>query len=169
MRFAQAQEAISIAEGPLRNEFKQSGMIFPAMIEATIRASELLGPVVIFPEMPEHFDKRVLNRQSTVDCSHKQVHEWRARRNADTQAAKAAVAAKKITAADLEKKLCDRMRNCKDGAGEADADGFIQFKCKCKESKTFSSAKEFKSHEKLSKHKKAFGKVNERGDYVPDN
>ena len=55
---------------------------------------------------------------------------------------------------------------CKDGEGIVDCNGFTQFKCKCKDSRTFSSAKEFKAHENLKQHKCAFGKVDENGDYV---
>ena len=37
---------------------------------------------------------------------------------------------------------------------------------KCKDSRTFCSAKEFKAHENLKQHKTEFGKVEENGDYV---
>jgi hypothetical protein len=163
---SEATEAIKIAEGPCRDEFRRAGMILPDFTVTAVQANEMLGPVVVFPEIPANFDKRVLNRQSTTDMSHKQVHAWRARRVADVQAAEAAKASRKATAAELERKLGQRMMACKDGAGEVDENGFMHFKCKCKDSRTFSSTKEFKAHENLKQHKSEFGKVDAFGDYV---
>jgi hypothetical protein len=141
-------------------------MILPDAIVAAVEASEILGSIVVFPEIPANFDKRVLNRQSTTDMSHKQVHAWRARRITNVQAAEAARASRKATAAELERKLGQRMSRCKDGEGLVDSNGFTQFKCKCKDPRTFSSAKEFKAHENLKQHKFVYGKVDENGDYV---
>jgi hypothetical protein len=53
---------------------------------------------------------------------------------------------RKATAAELDRKLGQRMSHCKDGEGIVDANGFTHFKCKCKDSRTFSSAKEFEAH-----------------------
>ena len=162
----EANEAIRIAEGPCRDIFRRDGMILPDATVAAVEASEILGPIVVFPEIPANFDKRVINRQSTTDLSHKEVHAWRARRIAEVQASEEAKASRKATAAELERKLGQRMSICKDGEGIVDCNGFTQFKCKCKDSRTFSSAKEFKAHENLKQHKCAFGKVDENGDYV---
>ena len=162
----EADEAIRIAEGPCRDIFRRDGMILPDATVAAVEASEILGPIVVFPEIPANFDKRVINRQSTTDLSHKEVHAWRARRVAEAQAAEEAKASRKATAAELERKLGQRMSQCKDGEGIVDANGFTHFKCKCKDSRTFCSAKEFKAHENLKQHKAEFGKVDENGDYA---
>ncbi len=162
----EADEAISIAEGPCRDIFWRDGMILPDATVAAVKASEILGPIVVFQEIPANFDKRVINRQSTTDLSHKEVHAWRARRVAEAQAAEEAKASRKANAAELERKLGQCMSQCKDGEGIVDANGFTYFKCKCKDSRTFCSAKEFKAHENLKQHKTEFGKVDENGDYV---
>jgi len=59
-----------------------------------------------------------------------------------------------------------RMKTCKYGEALVDANGFSNFKCKCKDPTTFCSAKEFKAHENLKQHRSEFGKVDENGDYV---
>ena len=111
----EANEAIRIAEGPCRDIFRRDGMIFPDATVAGVEASEILGPIVVFPEIPADLDKRVLNRQSTSDLSHKEVHAWRSRRIAEVQASEEAKASRKATAAELERKLGQRRKKYMQG------------------------------------------------------
>ena len=79
---------------------------------------------------------------------------------------------RKATAAELDRKLGQRMCTHESLQGRrrhrciVDANGFTHFKCKCKDSRTFSSAKEFEAHENLKQRKCEFGKVDENGDDV---
>ena len=67
---AEAKEAVRIAEGPLRDIGEQRGVIWAKQVLAAIEASPILDPVVQLPEIPDDFEMRRWNMQSTMDLSH---------------------------------------------------------------------------------------------------
>ena len=152
---AEAREALQIAEGPVRQIGERRGIIWAEEIMAAIQESDLLGPVVELPEIPEHSELKRWNMQSTMDLSHDEVQRLHDARIAAAATAQRVQAAADADEVESKRRLTLRFTECEQSRDVEAVTGKVTHKCKCG-GKWSNGILGFTSHEDGKKHKQQF-------------
>jgi len=152
---AEAREALQIAEGPLRQIADRRGVIWEEEVVCAIQESEVLGPVIELPQIPEHSEMKRWNMQSTMDLSHNEVQQLHDARIAAAESAQRAQAAADADADESKRRLLLRFAECEQSRDVEAVTGKITYKCKCG-GKWSNGITGFKGHEDGGKHKQHF-------------
>jgi hypothetical protein len=149
----------------LRVISEQRGVIWPKEVMAAIAADPTLGPVIDLPDVPDDWEMRRWNMQSTMDLSHEQVQ---ALHDARIAAAVQAEQEKRVAAADkAEVARRDKLRfdECCVSRVTNDQTYKTTYICKCG-GKWSNDISGFKSHETSGKHEKHFPPASWDGFYA---
>ena len=152
---AEAREALRIAEGPLREIGEQRGVIWPKEILRCIQESPILDPVVQLPDIPDDFEMRRWNMQSTMDLSHNQVQALHDERIAAAALAQRAQAIANDETNEVQRRTMLRYRECEESHVVDEATQKRTHLCKCG-GKWTNGVTGFKGHEDAKKHQKKF-------------
>jgi hypothetical protein len=152
---AEGREALRIAEGPLRQIGERRGVIWAEEIMAAIEESEVLGPVIELPQIPEHSELKRWNMQSTMDLSNDEVQKLHDARLAAAAAAQRVQAAANADEEEKKRRLTLRFTECEQSRDVEAVTGKVTHKCKCG-GKWSNGMVGFKNHEDGGKHKQQF-------------
>jgi hypothetical protein len=152
---AEAREALRIAEGPLREISEQRGLIWAEEVVSAIQESDVLGPVIELPQIPEHSELKRWNMQSTMDLSHDEVQQLHDARIAAAENAQRVQAAADADAEESKRRLFLRFAECEQSRDVEAVTGKITIKCKCG-GKWSNGISGFKNHEDGARHKLQF-------------
>jgi hypothetical protein len=151
----EAREALRIAEGPVRQIGERRGIIWAEEIMAAIQESDVLGPVIELPQIPEHSELKRWNMQSTMDLSHDEVQRLHDARIAAAAAAQRVQAAADADEMESKRRLTLRFTECEQSRDIEAVTGKVTHKCKCG-GKWSNGILGFTSHEDGKKHKQQF-------------
>jgi hypothetical protein len=152
---AEGKAALAIAEGPLRAIGEQRGVIWPKEVLAAIEADPTLGPVIQLPDIPEDFELRRWNMQSTMDLSHDEVQALHDARIAAAAVEQQEQAVADADAEEIRRKATLRFQECELSHVVDATTHKITHKCKCG-GKWTNGMTGFKNHEDGKNHKQHF-------------
>jgi hypothetical protein len=162
---AEAEAALEVAEGPLRDLAERRGLVYPIEVNAAITQSEILSAVIDLPEVSPDFDMRRWNMQSTMDLSHAEVQQL----HADRIAAAAQAEQERVLVA-TDKAECarrDKLRfdECVSSSATDERTYKTTWRCKCG-GKWSNAITGFKAHETSKSHTDMFPTAGWHGFYA---